>query len=207
MNTTKLIAFFKKNWYNMVSLLISLTAVLIALQANNFARRSTTPDLVVNRVGDNIWHIFADACYKSSSNEYELSLSSLPEYWISNNGGLPAALIVINDEFGKWSVSLYYSSPAAGEHTWQVPISPGASVRIGLQTNSARQIFPTKEEALNYWDSLKVNPINSEKYRRYGHWQLIFGNGTTQTMTTATAEFYPTNDDLSKKLDTPCEFP
>jgi hypothetical protein len=217
MDPTDPIRFFKQNWYNTISLLISLAAVFIALQANSYARRSSTPDLVVNRVGDSVWRIFADACHKSSRNEYELRLRSYPEYWISNNGGLPTALIdadftsdfdsVIKDEFGKWSVSLYYSSPAAAEHSWQIPISPGASVRIALKTNSARQIFPTREAALSYWDSLKVNPINSEKYRRYGHWQLIFGNGTTQTMTTAIAEFYTTNDDLSKELDTPCESP
>ena len=128
MKAAKVIEFFSKNWYNTISLLISLTAVLIAIQANNYARRSSTPDLVINRIGDDSWSIFADGCYSSSKNQYRLSLSSMPEYWISNNGGLPSALIDVDftsdldddikSESSKWSVTLYYSSPAAREHTW-----------------------------------------------------------------------------------------
>jgi hypothetical protein len=83
---------------------------------------------------------------------------------------------------------------------------PGSSTRIGLQTSSHEQIFPTKEAALDYWESLKVNAINSEKYKRYGQWHLKFGNGTTLTMTTANAEFYTTHDELANKLDMPCKF-
>ncbi|HLO16323.1 MAG TPA: hypothetical protein VK206_15935 [Anaerolineales bacterium] len=222
MKTTKLFRFFKKNWYNTVSLFLSLVAVFIALQANNYARQNSTPNLVVKDIGElngrgkeTSWILNIDGCYHKSRNTYELELVTGNEYWISNSGGLDSALVSLDfksrlDEDLKnrfeylWYAHMYkHPNPdLIGDIMYQLDIPSASTVPLNVHAGIGQE-FPTKEMLLSFLNSLPVINSGNGEYKIDGHWYFRFGNGITliHSYDTMRVSMWA---DLADRLESPC---
>jgi hypothetical protein len=93
--------FFAQNWFNLGTLLISVIALVVAVQsnlfakeANDIARSSTNP--LLNVVGDNeTGNITVTGCNYDSQEPYRLKREMLDIFTFLNKGGLSASLLKV----------------------------------------------------------------------------------------------------------------
>ena len=219
MNSSTTLGFFVTNWYNVIALILSLTALVVAIQANIYARKNSTPTISIKdnqeRSGQKSttnWRLNLQGCYRKSIRAYELVLRVPGEFWITNSGGMNSTLVDINfvigvdrvleNRFGtKWYIEMHkHTNPhTKGDIIFDLNISSGETVPIYVTAISNPVSFQTKEAALKYADDLVI------KYAAFpaSRWYFRFGDGTTLVRGNKKMTF--STGDLENNLDIPCE--
>lgn len=215
------IDFLEANWYDTISLILSLTALVVAIQANIYARKNSTPTLSIKDNNDRrgakypmYWPLQVGGWNRKSTCGYELEFTSSNEFWISNNGGLSATLVSVSfitdfdkaiksDRAEKWNVTVHkHDNPAHfGDVIYQLDVPAGSTVPVYVYAKTDYQSFHTKEAALSFVDSLRVNPIAGDTYKKSARYYFRFGDGTVLVRTITNANFILEVDALAKNLD------
>lgn len=135
------IKFFQKNWASILSITVSVVAVLISIQSNIYNKRSSNSDILIedyrevfdtssNEVDNNsdsqAWYVSVYGCKSENNNEYILHFSTIGEFWISNTGGLNTTLLTTeftsdidiydyrddsDKYYNTWAASVIYEFP------------------------------------------------------------------------------------------------
>jgi hypothetical protein len=219
MNSSTILDFFVTNWHNALSLILSLAALVVAIQANIYAKRNSTPTISIKdnyeRKGQKSttdWRLNIQGHYRKSTRAYELILRAPGEFWITNSGGINSTLVdvsfvidvdrVLENRFRvKWYTEIHeHKSPhTKGDILFDLNISSGATVPVYVTATSYPVTFQTKEEALKFADDLVI------RYSAFStsRWYFRFGDGTTLVRSNKKMTFSTGN--LENNLDTSCE--
>jgi len=227
-----MIKFFKKNWVNVVSILISVIALLISIQSNTYSKKSSNSQIQIEDIGEvyannnkQTWYITVYGCSDDDSDGYILHFSTVGEFWVSNTGGLDTTLLVTDfasdiktfdyrfgqREIDSWSASVYEhpNSETRGAYISLLEVTAGKGVPIYTSADSIAY-FETADDAIHYFQSLIQGDSNQGLVEKRGIWLFRFSDGETYSKSYSMAEIklmvYDKNkpNNLKGQLETSC---
>ncbi len=190
--------FLRKNWFNIVSSLLSIVAIFLALKNLQYTQTATSVVIKVDDVREvygtgelNTWILNIGTCSNQDSSQYIISFATHELFWISNTGGLQSTLLDanftsdvniqpgINTISPNWTSSMYqYDDPyTIGQPIFLLNIPSGSTMPVYVN-GSNDIVFSSLDAALRYTTALSAG-ASDNIIKKYGVWTLKFGNGMT----------------------------
>lgn len=220
----------QKDWINITILAMTFIALLLAIQANLYSRKSVTANLVIMDdqeyySGSNTdkWGFWIDGC-KNFIGGNTLRFHSLGKFWIRNDGGLDTSLIKVHlyvenkpeapSPFvpSSWSVGLIKGDDPyqieLEEYVYQLNIPSGSLVPINVHA-AALTSFRRTSEVYDYLEDSLYNSLGiKNELALSGIWEFEFSDGTVINKIYNKATFPISNpftkEDLSTQLEKLC---
>lgn len=199
--TSELLKFLKKNWASVVSIAISLMAVLISIQSNVYSRKASNSGLLIEDIGelhrkadDQVLYVVVHGCNDDYSDGYLLHFSTIGEFWVSNTGGLDTTLLVVDfsSDIGiddsnidpnkkiTWITLMreHSSLDVVGNEINSLEIPAGKGVPLYVVSDYDLS-FPTIEDATHFFQSIIFDGVTQKTIDKDGIWFFRFSNGNT----------------------------
>lgn len=200
-----IIKFFKKNWTNIVSIAVSISAVLISIQSNIYSRKSSNSNVLIEDIGEvynngdyETWHITVYGCNDDYSGGKILDFKTSGEFWLSNTGGLDTTLLATDFKSeinipdprpdssmeNVWTTSIYKHSSfdIFGNEIISLELPAGKGIPIYILADSSA-FFTSSDKAISYFESLTSGNPSQERMGKRGTWIFRFSDGNTYTKT------------------------
>lgn len=195
------IKFFQKNWASIISVIVSVVAVLISIQSNIYSKRASNSDMLIedieevyNNSSNQTWYVSVYGCKNDYANDYILNFSTVGEFWISNTGGLDTTLLATEftsdidiydyrvgfDKHYTWSTSVYEhpNFDMIGDEINLLEIHAGKGLPVNMRA-LILAFFPTENDALRYSNSLMNGDPYHNLTEKRGTWIFRFSDGKT----------------------------
>jgi hypothetical protein len=225
--------FFQKNWASIISVIVSVIAILISIQSNIYSKRISNSDMLIEDYGEvhnnssnKPWYVSVYGCKNDYANDYILNFSTGGEFWISNTGGLDATLLATDftsdidiydyrvgfDKNYTWKTSIYeHPNPDIfGDEISLLEMPAGKGLPVQL-TAQILAFFPTENDALRYSNSLMNGDSYHNLTEKSGTWIFRFSDGKTysksydQVDITLSRGSADKPQTFSQQLETSCE--